>query len=212
MANPVETTRVVFVGHDGTNEVWDTSFALIGNAPVSDAAATALADIIQGYVTSTTLDTGLAPLLSTDSGLDKIRVYGYPTGGNVAQSVGEKSLTTPVVGTGTFSGALQICMCVTLLTAQSSRRSRGRMYWPADGQGVTNHLFNTSVQTTFLNGLKSFFDAINADGSIGNVSVVSNVGSTSNEVTALRVDNKPDTQRRRANKLSATVTTSVNLA
>lgn len=212
MANPAESTRVVLIGHLGTGEVFDTSFALIGSAPINDAAATALADIIQAAITTSTFDTAIAGCLSTDSGLDKVRVYGYPTGGTVATAVGEKALATPVAGTSSFSGILQQSLVVTLLTAQSSRRSRGRMYLPAQGLGLAGHQWSVSQVTTVVNGLKSLFDNLNANGAIGDVSVISNVGTTSNLVTALRADTKPDIQRRRANKLAAVGSFAADLA
>ena len=200
MAIPADSTRVVFVGHLGSSEQFNVSFWLTGAAPISDASASDEANIHATDFASSTLDTAMASLLSADCGVDKIQVYGYVSGGSRATSVGQKVLTTPVVGTGSGNHAFQIALVATTLTANSGRRTRGRMYFPACGISPATHVAPTAVVDALSLGLSDFFTKTNANPAIGRVAVVSSTSTSAARITTIRVDNKIDIQRRRANK------------
>jgi hypothetical protein len=204
MAIPVETTHVVLHGTTaGGIEEFDTGFWMVGVAPISDAAATVLADQLAAlFVASDAND--LPPImLNADSTYTELRVYSHVGGGPVAAFVGVAALV--VAGAATTWAPLQTCMVATLRTDSASRRGRGRMFLPANSGAIYQaaHRFENGTVDLVASGIADFFQAIDDDGAIGNVVVMSDAGSATQLVLNVTVDNRPDIQRRRANKLVA---------
>jgi hypothetical protein len=202
MAIPAGVARVSITGTEPASDIFDTSFWVNTTNASNNAEAGAYASMVASHFASS-LGAGFSGIAGLNRGL-VAHVYGYPTGGPVATAVGSAPITySGTAGSG--SNFNQICLVTTLLTAQSGRSKRGRMYWPAfnlQTQLPTVPLFAVTPVNTFVNGLANFFDAINADALAGTVTVVSRTLSSIEHVTAVRADYKPDTQRRRINKLS----------
>lgn len=202
MGIPAESMRVSLVGHQGADEIFDTSFWVAGaGVPTSNADANTYASQVSAQLGGPTL-TELCTLLYTDSGYDEVRVYSYPTGGPSASYIGTAAIGSGT-GTGTSAMPLQQCMVATLRTGLAGRSHRGRMYLPASGRGLdTGHVFNSTVTSAVCTALADFLSAVNGLGSTNNVAVVSQTLTQATTVVEVTVDQRPDIQRRRANRQS----------
>jgi hypothetical protein len=202
MSIPSGATKVVIAGSGAQTEIFETGFWLIG-ADVSSAADANLlcASISEIIADSGDHETAVSNLLNADFQYDEVRSYTY-TGSSTATWVGRADMS--ISGSSASRGPLQQCVVATLLTGLSGRRNRGRMYWPASGLATqTGYQVSASVVTALSQQLADIFNEINGNEAAGVVSVVSQTGSTSHPVTSVRVDSKPDIQRRRANKEQA---------
>jgi hypothetical protein len=196
-----DTYRVSILGTGPLGETFDTSFWGYNGAPTTNAAANTLAGLIRdAWVTNAR--TAMIPMLSTQQKYTEIRLYSYPEGGPTASFIGSAPITTGTGTSGTFN-ATQIAMVVSLRTAMAGRRHRGRMYLPAAGlASATQHQWTQTQCDDVATAMGNFFSAVNAIGTFGAVVVLSQVGAGEWEnVSEIRVDSKPDIQRRRANKL-----------
>jgi hypothetical protein len=198
------TTRIVMQGHLGASEIFETGVGIMDFAPPSAAAATEMAtDWIANLAIPAKAQ--LLNLISPDSGYDTCRVYSYPTGGTVATFIGE-ALFTGWVGTASGNNPNQVCMCMTTLTGLAGRKNRGRLYLPCNGQPIQpGHVFLTAELTNVVDAMATTFTTWNAGGDEGTVAVISLAASAANPVTQLSIDNVPDIQRRRANKMSTAI-------
>lgn len=210
MPIPADVTRCTIHGTAAGVETFEFGFWLKTNAPINDDAANLVASSVADAFT-----TDLLPAVrahnTTDTFFTGVRVYGYPTGGPTASSVGSASI---VGGAGTDTGGsvpLQCSMCCTLLTGNAGRRNRGRLYLPMNGFPYTNHMFTSSIVDTIGTALGAFFTnwRANHGAAMGNPAVVSVAGGVAKEISSIAIDNKPDVQRRRANKLLPTHTQTV---
>lgn len=193
MARPAGVSRVVLSGHLAGGEIFQTGFYIAG-APVDQATTQGIAD---GFASNWVASAGDAArsILAGSSGYDKVTVYSYVAAGPAPASfVGEAAL----VGVGTGGGQLpnQIALVATLLTGAAGRRNRGRMYLPANGMPLTGHQALLSLATSVATGMVAIFSQFDDAG----VVVVSGVAGTARRVTSVRVDTRPDVQRRRAGK------------
>lgn len=212
MPIPANSVKVVLQGHLSTTEIFETGFWLKDVPLADDGEASVLAAGMYAGMNSTGA-TGIGKwqsLLNNVSGFDKITVYGY-NGGSTAHVVG----TNPAVwaGTGGSLGPFQACMVVTLNTGLAGRRNRGRMYLPANGlsYGSTGFFGSTTYQDA-ADGAAVIFNEINSSYDSNQVCVVSQTAGVSNLVTEVVCDNRPDIQRRRADKLSTATRESVLLS
>jgi hypothetical protein len=201
---PNDVTRVSIIGTGPASEVFDTSFWLVGDAPLNavgaNLIATAVRDAWQANAAAS-WKSWLSPLQR----YTEVRVYGYRTGGPNASAIG----TAAIVGgdgTGAFRNPVQTCVVAGLRTLFAGRRARGRMYLPATGRQLAPDALWTLAEVTALaNATGAFFSALNANAAAWTVGIVSQVGAGSVQaVTSVVVDNKPDIQRRRANKFAST--------
>ena len=210
MAIMNDVFRVSVIGNGPGAEQFDVSFWMSLGAPTTAAAANTMAGQIRdAWVTSAAAN--WRSLLSNDQTYREVRLYSYPNGGPTASVIGSAPIVTGG-GIGTLNGPLQQCVVVTLRTAFAGRRYRGRMYLPAAGVSPgTGHVLVSTVPTGLVAATANFFNACNAIATVGDVAVVSQVGAgMSNKVTELRVDDKVDIQRRRANKqLAVTSATAI---
>lgn len=207
MPIPNDVTRVVIGGTSPGGEIFETGFWLNTHAPLSDDAANVMAGALV-----TSFDTDLLPALKTiitpDTAYATIRVYAYPTGGPHASFVGEADIPSGAGTDTTGSTPLQLAMCATLLTGSVGRRARGRMFFPATGFPYNAHMFASARVDAIATALATFFTNWNSDHGdvMGTAAVVSTAASAARNITNIKIDDKPDTQRRRANRLAATHT------
>lgn len=197
MTIPELTTRVQVRGHFPAGEIFEWGYWL-GGAPTDQDEANNLADL-QKTLFDSSLKTLLLGHINADSGYDEIRVYAYPSGGPTASFVGQSTLNYAGTGSTTSNNALQIALVVTLLTGEAGRRKRGRLYLPYHlTSALTNHQLSVGTVPTIATAFADFCGGQNVG---QQVSVVSQVGAgQQTPVTAVKVDSKLDTQRRRSKK------------
>jgi hypothetical protein len=206
MPIPAGVARFVLVGHLTGGETFETGFWETGDfatqAEVDSAASTFASGAVIGPLDN------LRALITADCGYDEVRVYGYPTGGPAASFVGTASLGA--AGTGTGQLPLQTCIVATLLTGAAGRRRRGRMYLPACGAQLSAHQLTTPSVTQVSSSVADLL-SLGAPTPGHEAVVLSQVAGTHAPVTQVRVDSKPDIQRRRAESLAATSQFTTNL-
>jgi hypothetical protein len=205
MAIPDGVTRFSFVGTGPSGEVFDTSFWVFGVIASSSVEANDQAALVRQHQEAG-LGAVLRPMVGTDYTYTEVRAYAYPTGGPAATYVGAAAIAGGA-GTGVNEGTLQTAMVVTLNTGFAGRSKRGRMYLPHNTGNLIGHRFDTTQVTNVANEMADFFSAINADTDLGDVIVLSQIGTGSfEEVDSIKVDNRPDVQRRRASQFAASFT------
>jgi hypothetical protein len=117
---------------------------------------------------------------------------------------------TPLVGGSTGDKALpsEVALCLTLLTDQVGKRTRGRVYLgglgatvmaPASSDGSIAGLFDFgNVKTVAKRFGVDIIDGLHTDSAAtAEVNIVSRIGGTSRGVGGVRVGQVPDSQRRR---------------
>lgn len=197
MSIPSGLTRFVLTWSMPGNEIAQSAWWEAGHviADVDDSALTTMG--ASGSFT-TWLGT-IKPLWSANTLLSALDGYFY-NGGTAAAAHGRATLNT--VGTGASVHPNQICAVMTLKTALAGRRTRGRMYLPANGAGMgTAGIFTQSGIDNARIGTAAYFSTRNDI--TGGVVVVSQTASSSQLVTSVAADYIPDTQRRRNNKLQS---------
>lgn len=200
MSIPVGTVKVVVNGSLPTPEKFAWSFWM-GSTPITTQAAanTLAADLVTMF--ASTAKPNLLAYIANSGSYDSIKVYCYPSGGPTATVIGTASIST---GAGTGTGnphPLQTALCVSLRTAFAGRRNRGRFYLPLTARSLTAHQLILADCADVAGAVAAFFNAINANASYGDVSIVSQVGSgLVTKVTSVIVDSRPDVQRRRSNR------------
>lgn len=185
-------------------DIWETGFWLNGTGVSSEGAANALAEIITATLNSEDSSGAMrilaASFWTTGVHWTETRSYVY-TGGSTATYVGLYVL--PVVRTGLGTTNIlpnQVSLVLTTLTGLAGRRNRGRMYLPVNFSPLTGAgLFPASDVNVLTDSMALAFTDINASDT-GKVVLVSRTGTTARQISAVRADQRPDIQRRRANK------------
>lgn len=202
MPIPANLVKWVIGGTLPGNEIFQTSFWIktVSTPAVNDTTAAAAAASAQFVA----LGAALKAAMTTGSAITSLDQYGY-TGGNSASQHGHATLN--IVGTSTTPHPNQICLVATLRTATASRNARGRMYLPTNGiqMAAAGGIVPTGSVPAIADALAALFTA--QQGSGDHVSVVSQTLSTTYPVLTVSMDNIPDTQRRRRNKMIGTTYT-----
>lgn len=202
----VARNKIVLSGKFGvsTPEVWSisTHWTLDGGGAVLSQVecqswATRIATALGAG------ETALAAMVSqwgTGTDMTKVDVYGYgPTGPAVAQG----SATFGLSGSGTPRLPFQDAICVTLQTGFAGARRRGRFYLPAHGCTVGSD-GKWSQSAGFATAVADMLELMSdIDGTSTAIPVVySPTGNFVTAVTAVKVGNVLDTQRRRRDALT----------
>lgn len=205
MAIPAQTVRFVFSGTAPGSEIFATGFWTAGGGTLSDEASLHAAIIdLQTSTGYASFLTQAKALIAPDTAYTKLTAYYYPTGGPTAGVVAEEPISAGVGSSGAGSvGCMQQCMVASLRTAFAGRRKRGRMYLPATGAALTVHRFDNTRCDNVAAAVSALLNHVNTAGTYGQAAVVSQTGSSSAPITVVTVDNKPDIQRRHANKFAA---------
>jgi hypothetical protein len=204
MGIPASVTHVVFGGALPGGEHWQSGFWVHGATPEDAAAANANAELWWGQLTAED-DSGAMRIqlevCHAECTLAYVRVYPYPSGGPTAPFVGEHS-PTALTGSGSeLRLPNQVAMVVSLRTALSGRRHRGRMYLPCNALGLeSSGNFADSNIALIAAGWATCFSDWNESGDNGSIAVVSQTGTSVTDVANIVVDSRPDIQRRRANR------------
>jgi hypothetical protein len=200
MAIPAGYSRLVLHGKCG-NDIFETGVWVSGAVATQAAAQTLANSAWNLFLTSGSA--GAQALIGADSSYTGLRAYCYPTGGPGATYIAEAA-ASPVVGTAPGASPFQTAMVVTLQTGAAGRRARGRMYLPAHGVQLltTTHLFATADTDRGSSAVAGWLTALH--GTSNPAVVLSTVAGSSRVITGTTTDNKPDIQRRRANKVIGT--------
>lgn len=208
MPVPANTLRFSFVGKIGVSDIWNCSVWLrpVGSAtaPTTGAATDALLTSLKGVSGWTTLRSAILTCIRSIDSLDHETLYSYATTGNQATAVAQQS--DVAAGTGaTQVNPPQVCQVMTLQTGVAGRSQRGRIYWPATALGLSST--DGQFSGTISNVRTGF--AAWVLGTAGLAAgwapyVVSQTHTSSLPVVSIRVDTKPDIQRRRVNKVTPT--------
>jgi hypothetical protein len=189
-------------------ESWSTGVALAAqNHPSVGDLDTWLASIQSGI--SGWFNGGahsIAGVVASDTFLSNLRAYEYEPGGATANLQGTYEYSPAINGAAAHVLPLSSAMCVTLRTDKAGRHYRGRMYLPANGATLSNHTYvGTDVDAVAL-AMKDLMELLKGStlsgGSI--IPIVAGDTTTPGLVTSISVDNRPDTQRRRAKSERAT--------
>lgn len=209
---PANTMRLVVRGHSVGSEIWQCALwfkpVVTGDTvPHNNTEATNTLGAINSLAQFSTWLNGIASaLLPTTAGVDSLALYSYPSGGNTAAA--QAVLPRAIAGSaGGASLPLQTCLVASLRTDQSGRRYRGRIYLPLQASNLASgQLGNTAVDAQ-ANNLAGFLSATklatilpSGNGIYG--CVASSAQNAATSITAVIVDSRPDTQRRRSTKLA----------
>lgn len=201
--------RFVFGGSvDGSN-IWNVGVWWTKPTPADGAidynalAADVLSKFNSDFWASTT--SPWKANCSTGTTLQTCKVYGYDAG----LLTGEGSATqTAVAGTSNSCSPGYTAAVATLQTASFGRSHRGRIYLPHTT--AVNNLQQLGVVQAHADNLKTFLVRNTFAGlpsaPILESQIVSRTHGTSDNITKVRIDTKPDTQRGRIGKLIPTGT------
>lgn len=198
--------KYVFFGALPGGEIWESGFwaqgATISSADNANSAAAFGLTCFLGSDFTGFFGAHGATSWNTKTSLLGVRTYFYPTGTGPAEYVGLSNPTSPVNGAQTDYFPNQLAQCFTLETGLAGRRNRGRMYIPYSGGSLdSNGLFATGNVGTDVVNLAHAFTLYQA-GSFGTAVVSSAVGSTAHLIESVSCDQRPDIQRRRADRES----------
>lgn len=187
----------------GNEEAWSVGFNFEPPADtVTPSQVQGWADNIVGAA-STVFSATLLQRLSTSGRITAIRTLFYAAEGPALYS-GLSFLPTPLPGTGSISLPPQCAVCVTLITDVAGRRYRGRYYWPTLTGSMSNNLkfavpAGTAIaHASMLTELAERFPGPN----VIRPAVYSAAGNVLTPVSAVRVGDVLDTQRRRRDNLT----------
>jgi len=151
----------------------------------------------------------LAVYNSTQTNVDSVRAYFYPTGSSVASVVG---VSTGAAAAGSQSsgvaGAPQLSIVATLENGNAGRQNRGRMYLPVVAPAIqfTTLQLSGSDATAWATSVANYLSAARTvafGDEAFTVPIVSELTATT-PITAVSVDTVMDTQRRRRDKIIGT--------
>lgn len=158
--------------------------------------------------------TGMSDLMSSGTSITALRCSHIGQDGKeTAVSLLEKN--PPMLGGRAVTMPSQVAVAVTLDTGKPGASNRGRVYWPGLGAGVGPNGRQGNIDTEALAGDFAgwLHDLGNAGASIFSPGVVASVCSTTkgtaNPVTQVRVGDRLDIQRRRADKENETYSVAV---
>jgi len=139
----------------------------------------------------------------------EIRLSAITSAGQVVNGATVGAINTPIAGTATMNAPPQLAVASSHQTGGRGPRNRGRNYVPIHtytGNTGGDGLVGTGVKTAVNNAAKAFIDTVNAISGI-RTAVVSGTHQTYSDITAVRIGDEFDTQRRRKNGRPETYTT-----
>lgn len=204
MPLPPGVARWTVEGTSTAEEVWAFDFwTQVGTGVGSQDQWEEITDDYRSLMQNGPLDEGLASLIPTTGAITALRSL-YYRNAQTAEYSAISVLSPAKAGTSTFRAPLTTSFCVTTLTGRPGGSYRGRMYLPAAGMPLdASHRFTAGSMTTIVQALATWMGAGHTVGQYGIPVVVSRTLGVATPITALRYDNKPDTQRRRANRQAA---------
>lgn len=211
MTKPYAIQRLTFGGNISANQTWSvgisgTPVASVPTAAMLNAMAQSASAAFDAYWNSGALFGvgGLNPAATT---FHETRASYTPAGSSTATVVGSFLKDVPNGGSASNSLPTQTALVVSLTTGLAGRSQRGRIYLPCTGYALSGHFVGSSDIDGLATKTVGFIQALNAiaDTGYGFASVVAGKSAT-HPITGCRIDNRPDIQRRRADKVLPTHT------
>lgn len=212
MPLPPGVARWTLYGPLTAEERWAFDWWTMPGTGVADSTAwQATTDAMWTALVGIGLHTQVATLLPAAGGVEGVSSL-YYRNSQTATFAASHPGNFITAGTSTSVAPLQTSLCVSLLTPIPGRSTRGRLYLPATGASLdTNRRFTTTQINPVISALKTIINAGRTDGQYGPPVVVSKTHTLATPITQLRWDQRPDIQRRRANRQSVGVRTVVTL-
>lgn len=200
MSRPSGVSHLVYSGTVG-GEIFAVGHWLFTGTYGNQATADADALEFKNLFTTNLLPSAKA-LVGSDTIYQRLTLYNYTGGASTAAFMSVQPITG---GTGNSVGSslpLQTSLVASLRSAQPGRSGRGRMYFPCTAYNLSNHLVVNAGALALANACAAYFNAINGSATSINslAAVVSDARSAYYPLTSVVVDDRPDVQRRRANK------------
>lgn len=199
------TIKAIVSGHSLKSEIFAFGWQMDGANIATQNDLEALATDIIGLMENTTTNAFLLNTMTTAEGIDALDLYQY-TGGAKASSQAHAAFTGMAGKKTTVSFPLQVACCVTLLTGKPGRSRKGRLYLPGSGIGFNGGEFANADVDAIAAGFNQLFQDLLDRVPSAPVVVASATTGENTPVTQVRVDSKPDTQRRRSMKAAANYT------
>lgn len=207
---PSGYSRNVVKGTLPGSEIFEISF-WTDEAPADQGATQTQADNFAGEWSTAMANTGSPKgFLPVGGSFDELTVYSYLDNTGKASHIGQTAIAG---GAGTTAQIMpdQCALVATLQTGFAGRRNRGRMYFPYLAVGLSGGQVPSSNVDNFATWLSNLITALNSHLGGQHVCVLSQVAGTSHSVSAIKVDSKVDIQRRRADKVVPTHTSTVTV-
>lgn len=198
MAIPDGVLKLTFSGTFGGGvEQWAFSLWFTGYTGVNGSAETSFDASQEPSGTAyEAFRTGFLTYMSSVDHYTALDAYYYQ--GGVATQHGTMTFDHP--GLSNTTGPTQLACVMTLRTALSTRRGRGRIYLPLRAIAVGgNGLMDANGVNANVDRLATYLSAQLLGGRPG--VVVSTTAGNTHPITQVDADLVPDTQRRRVNKL-----------
>ena len=202
---PSGYSKTVLEGTLPGGEIWQCGI-WANEAPSDEAATQAQADAFGADFTTTWggSHNNIGNFWASNTGITQLRTYSYLDDSGKATYVGVHDLSH--FGSATQSMPDQIALAITLQTGYSGRRRRGRIYWPVNAGALSSGQLSEAQCGNFCDFFATLLDAWNTHLASQSMVVLSQVAGNSHPITAIRVDSKLDTQRRRAQSMAANAT------
>lgn len=173
---------------------------------IGQAALDTITDTVAALFDTFHDTSSVAAFYSSTDQFVGVKSYAYFTDSTSADLQSSALFAAPRAGSGTANHPKETSLVVSERTNQPGRSGRGRFYLPACGIALTaGGLVASSTAVDDLGDAAiTLFDALSAALAIPVVASFTK-GQTYN-ITRLEIDNKPDTQRRRQDKVLATHT------
>jgi len=212
MALPYNHQKLVLYGTLQTTQTWSIGLGIIG-MDVEGATFTRISNWLTAMDTALGIwwNNGGVGVGMMNPGSTKFlgaKVYDYTAGNSVANIVVDHVFSTPKSGTSAANYLpTQTALVASLLSGQAGRHNRGRSYLPCGATAMsTGPKISTSVVDAVCQAHRDLLHNIEIIGYGSSTTlgaVILRNASTPVDIQSVKVDNEPDVQRRRADKVLA---------
>lgn len=217
MAVPYDRIRMVIEGTISSAQTWSVGLTVVGE-PTSGGLSQNQAYLdtwvqnrvvnVRDFFTQGTAGSRVSDAMNAATVVTGLKAYLIPANTDTAALLSEANFGSPIPGTGTSNHPAQTAMVVSLRSSVPGRSGRGRMYLPATGAAIAAAMqFSSSIITGVAARSAQLVEDLGTS-SYQDVGLKAVVASTAGarQITRVEVDNDPDTQRRRSDKLQASQT------
>lgn len=217
MATPYDRIRMVIEGTISAGQTWSTGLTVVGeptgvsltpNQSYLDTWVQNRVVNVRDFFTVGTAGSRVSDMLNAATLVTGLKAYLIPANSDTASLLSEANFGTAIPGTGTSNHPAQTACVVSLRSTVPGRSGRGRMYLPATGAALGGTMQFTNAQLTGVAGRAAQLVADLGTSSYQDAPLKAVVASQAGarQITRVEVDNDPDTQRRRSDKLLPTFT------
>lgn len=188
----------------GGTDIWSMGFGVRGLTGDADSVLqTAVDDVYSAFDTLLWEGTGFSGSISNTTTFDRARLFEYDAAGHVSRSFVSSIQTAVPGGSSNKSLPSEVAVCVSLVTPLAGASHRGRCYFPAltVNTVATNGLLASAVRDDLATRMQAVFNNLRHLAHPVLPTVYSIKTDDDTEITALRVGNVFDSQRRRRNSI-----------